>query len=94
MTVQLELRSRFADRVNALLGDKGLSNKELAERSALPADRVDRILDGRLVGITFRDITVIAAVLETPVYSLLVAANPTVEVVPLEIVEERASGDA
>ncbi|WP_457355342.1 helix-turn-helix domain-containing protein [Sphingomonas sp. UYP23] len=77
-----------------MLGDKGLSNKELAERSALPADRVDRILDGRLVGITFRDITVIAAVLETPVYSLLVAANPTVEVVPLEIVEERASGDA
>ena len=93
MPVGLALRSRFAERVKALLGHKDLSNKELAERSALPAGRVDRILDGRLVGITFRDITVIATVLETPVYSLLVATDATVEVVPLEIVEERGSGD-
>jgi ribosome-binding protein aMBF1 (putative translation factor) len=89
-----EVRSRFADRVQALLGEMGLSKDELAERSALPASRVDRILAGSLVPVTFRDMTVIAAVLGTPVHALLLPTNAAVEVVSLEVVEERRPGDA
>lgn len=94
MAVGIELRSRFADRVNTLLNVKGLSKENLAERSALPASRVDRILTGSLVPITFRDMTVIAAVLGVPVHALLLPASPAVEVVSLEVVEERGPGDA
>jgi transcriptional regulator with XRE-family HTH domain len=89
-----EVRSRFADRVQALLGEMGLSKDELAERSALPSSRVDRILAGSLIPVTFRDMTVIAAVLGTPVYALLLPTGPAVEVVSLEVVEERGPGDA
>jgi len=89
-----EVRSRFADRVQALLGKMGLSKDELAERSALPSSRVDRILAGSLVPVTFRDMAVIAAVLGTPVHALLLPTNAAVEVVSLEVVEERRPGDA
>lgn len=89
-----ELRSRFADRVQALLSEMGLSKDELAERSALPSTRVDRILAGSLVPVTFRDIIVIAAVLGTPVHALLLPTSSAVEVVSLEVVEERGPGDA
>jgi transcriptional regulator with XRE-family HTH domain len=92
--VSAKLRSRFADRVRALLGKKGLSDKKLAERSALPPSRIDRILAGRLVPLTFRDMTLIAAVLGVPVYALLLPTSPAVEVVSLEVVEERGPGDA
>jgi len=89
-----EVRSRFADRVQALLGEMGLSQDELAERSALPSSRVDRILAGSLIPVTFRDMTVIAAVLGKPVYALLLPTSAAVEVVSLEVVEERGPGDA
>jgi transcriptional regulator with XRE-family HTH domain len=89
-----EVRSRFADRVQTLLGEMGLSKDELAERSALPSSRVDRILAGSLIRVTFRDMTVIAAALGTPVYALLLPTSPAVEVVSLEVVEERGPGDA
>jgi transcriptional regulator with XRE-family HTH domain len=89
-----EVRSHFADRVQALLGEMGLSKDELAERSALPSSRVDRILAGSLVPVTFRDMTVIAAVLGTPVYALLLPTSAAVEVISLEVVEERGPGDA
>lgn len=89
-----EVRSRFADRVQALLGEMGLSKDELAERSALPSSRVDRILAGSLVPVTFRDMTVIAAVLRTPVHALLLPTSSAVEVVSLEVVEERGPSDA
>ena len=88
-----ELRSRFADRVRALLGELGLSTEELVERSALPSRRVDRILAGSLVSVTFRDMTVIADVLGKPVYALLLPAGPAIEVVSLEVVEEGRAGD-
>lgn len=84
------LRSRFADRVRALLGEAGLSSKELAARCKLPLKRIDSILEGRLIRITMRDMTVIAGVLGTPLYCLLVPVEP-VAVVPFEIVEERGS---
>ena len=89
-----EVRSRFADRVQTLLSEMGLSKDELAERSALPSSRVARILAGSLIPVTFRDMTVIAAVLGTPVYALLLPTGPAVEVVSLEVVEERGPGDA
>ena len=89
-----EVRSRFADRVQALLGKMGLSKDELAERSALPSSRVDRILAGSLVPVTFRDMTVIAAVLGTSVHALLLPTSAAVEVVSLEVVEERRPGNA
>ncbi len=90
----LELRSRFADRVRALLGELGLSKDDLVERSALPSGRVDRILAGSLVPLTFRDLTIIGAVLGMPVHTLLLPTSPAVEVVSLEVVEERGPGDA
>jgi transcriptional regulator with XRE-family HTH domain len=77
-----------------LLGERGLSKEDLAERSALPSSRVDRILAGRLVPLTFRDMTVIAAVLGLPVHALLLPTGSAVEVVSLEVVEERGAGDA
>jgi transcriptional regulator with XRE-family HTH domain len=89
-----EVRSRFAGRVQALLGKMGLSKDELAERSALPSSRVDRILAGSLVPVTFRDMTVIAAVLGTSVHVLLLPTRAAVEVVSLEVVEQRRPGDA
>jgi len=89
-----KVRSHFADRVQALLGEMGLSKDELAERSALPSNRVDRILAGSLVPITFRDMTVIAAVLGTPVHTLLLPTSAAVEVVSFKVVEERRPGDA
>lgn len=78
MAASVVLRSRLADRIKALLGEKGLSSAELAERSALPPSRIDRILDGRLARITLHDITVIAAVLGVPVYSLLLPPGSAV----------------
>ena len=89
-----ELRSRFADRVQALLGELGLSKEDLTERSELPSNRIDRILAGSLVPLTFRDMTIIAAVLGKPVHALLLPTSSAVEVVSLEVVEERGPGDA
>lgn len=60
------------------LARRGLSNAELAKLSALPPSRIDRILDGRLARITLHDITVIAAVLGVPVYSLLLPPGSAV----------------
>lgn len=94
VTDDAELRSRFANRVRASLNEIGLSKGGLAERSALPPGRVERILAGSLVPLTFRDMTVIAAVLAKPVYALLLPTNSTADVVPLEVVEKRGPGDA
>lgn len=76
MANSVELRTRFGDRVQALLDKKGLSSVELAARSSLPISRIERILHGRLKSITLRDITIIAAVLETPADALLVPKVP------------------
>lgn len=88
------LRSRFGDRVKALLSQSGLSSEELAERSAIPAKRIESILSGSLIRLTLRDMSLIASVLGTPLYCLLVPADAPLSVVPFEVVEERGSGHA
>jgi transcriptional regulator with XRE-family HTH domain len=90
----VEVRSRFGARVRALLEEKGIASEELAKWCSLSPSRLYRILHGRLIPITFRDMTIIAAVLGTPLSALLVSADPSVEVVPLEVIEKRGSSDA
>lgn len=94
MAVSGELRSRIADRIKALLGAKGLSSEELATRTALKPKRINHILSGRFIRLTANELTLIADVLGTPVYCLLVPVEPTVEVVSLEVVEQCRSGHA
>ena len=85
------LRSRFGDRVRALLGEEGLTIAELAERAALPVGRVERILSGRFLRLTLSDMSTIAAVVGAPLFTLLAPVDATVDVVPLKVVEERGS---
>lgn len=88
------LRSRFAERVKWLLGENGLTAEDLAERSAIPPTKLESILRGSLIGITIRDMSIIAAVLGTPLYYLLVPSETPLPVVPFEVVEKRGSGHA
>ncbi len=88
VSVSVELRSRLASRIKALLGSKGLSSEELAESSAISPSRIKRLLDGRSIRITANELTLIAAVLGTPVYSLFIPTASAIDVVSLEIVEE------
>lgn len=89
----VELRSRFGCRVRALLTEKGFSTADLAEGSALPIGRVERILNGALNRITLSDMAAIASVLQIPLSDLLAPAGHTVPLVALEIVEEGGAGD-
>ena len=82
------LRSRFAARVRALLGEAGLSGEELAARSELPAKRIEKILAGRLLRITLTDMAMIAGVLGTPLYDLLAPVETQASLAALEIVEK------
>ena len=66
------LRARFGTRVRALLARTGLTSDDLAALSNLPLPRVEKILEGSYVGITIMDMDVIAHVLQTSLYSLLV----------------------
>lgn len=88
------LRSRFGERVRTLLGQTGLSSEELAERSAIPAKRIESILSGSLIRITLRDMSIIAGVFGIPLYCFLVPADAPLPVVPFEVVEKRGSGHA
>jgi predicted transcriptional regulator len=64
------LRSRSGDRVKVLLNETGISTEELAERSAIPAKRIQNMLNGSFIRITLRDMSIIAAP-STPLYNLL-----------------------
>lgn len=88
------LRSRFGDRVRVLLGETGLPIGELAARAALPVERVEQILRGSFAGLTLNDMSIIAGVLGTSLFSLLVPVEPAVSVVPVEVIEECGSGHA
>jgi transcriptional regulator with XRE-family HTH domain len=90
----VELRSRIVGRIKALLGSKGISNEQLAERSSLRPARIKRILAGRFIRITANELTLIAAVLSTPVYGLLIPTDPAIEVEALEVIEKGRSSHA
>jgi hypothetical protein len=90
----VELRSRNVDRIKALLGSKGISNEQLAERSSLRPTRIKGILAGRFIRITANELTLIAAVLSTPVYCLLIPTDPAIEVEALEVIEKGRSSHA
>jgi predicted transcriptional regulator len=56
------LRSRFGARVTTLLVEIKMTSEELSTRSALSTGRIEKILTGRLVRITLRNMTTIASV--------------------------------
>ena len=87
------LRSRFGERAAALLAETELSIADLAARCAFPVRRVENILRGSYIRLTLWDMSVIAGVLGTPLFNLLVPIDPTVAVVPLEVVKERGPRD-
>ncbi len=87
VTDDAKLRLHFANRVLASLDEIGLSKGELAERSALPLGHLERILAGSPVPLTFRDMTIIAAVLAKPVYALLLPTDLPADIVPIEVIE-------
>lgn len=88
------LRSRFGDRVKVLLTETGISTEELAERSAIPAKRIQNMLNGSFIRITLRDMSIIAAALNTPLYNLLAPTDAPLPVVSFEVVEKRGSRDS
>ena len=89
-----EWRSRVADHIRSLLRAKGLSEEDLTARVTLPPKRVEAILAARGVRVRARDLDLIAAVLGTAAYALLLPADAAIQVVPLEIVEKGGPSDA
>ncbi|PZU06503.1 MAG: hypothetical protein DI605_18815 [Sphingomonas sp.] len=94
MTTSVELRSRFGRRVCIILEHANLKSTDLAARTGMPVARIERILSGRLARLTLRDMTLIAASLGMTTDLLLAPGDPTIPVVPLEIIEESGPGDA
>lgn len=81
------LRARFGERVKTLLRDAGLTSADLAARSDLPVSRIERILHGRLIPLTLRDMSIIAGVLGTPLWGLLAPSDVATAVIAIQIIK-------
>lgn len=81
------LRARFGERVKTLLRDAGLTSADLAARSNLPVSRIERILRGGLIPLTLRDMSIIAGVLGTPLWSLLAPSDVAAAVIAIQIIK-------
>lgn len=83
------LRLRFADRVRAILGERGLTADDLAEQSTLPVSRIERILQGRHFPITLGEMGLIASVFGLTPYSFIAPVDvPIITLEALEIIEQ------
>ncbi|MBU4557026.1 MAG: helix-turn-helix transcriptional regulator [Actinobacteria bacterium] len=71
MAKSVVLRSRFGSRAKTLLERRELAAIDLAERSQISVQRVEKILDGSCVGVTLNDMHAIAEVLQMPLYVFL-----------------------
>lgn len=82
-----KLRQQFGERAQIALAGLEITAHELASRSAMPLRRIEHILLGRWLRLTLRDMTIIAAVLGTPLTDLLGPLDTAVVVEALEIVD-------
>ena len=87
MTDEATLRQRFGERARNALARLELTTLDLATRCALPASRVEHILDGRLTRVTLRDMALIASVLGTPLFSLMGPGDTAFTIEAFEIAE-------
>ena len=88
------LRSRFGGRVTARLSEMRMSTIDLSIRTALPIDRIERVLSGTLITIALDDMSTIADALGTPLFHFLAPIEPALPVVAIKEVEQRRTRHA